>query len=102
LNLGGVKIRPQLVEDILTAFGSVDQAAVLGVPNSLGVDELWALIVPRSPLDVSALQAHCQQRLSPLFCPVRFVTVDQLPRNENGKVDRHRLQDFANGPDIEQ
>jgi acyl-coenzyme A synthetase/AMP-(fatty) acid ligase len=35
-----------------------------------------------------------------LFCPVRFVTVDRLPRNENGKIDRHRLQAFASGSDV--
>jgi long-chain acyl-CoA synthetase len=101
LNLGGAKIRPQLVEDVLAAFASVDQAAVVGMPNSLGIDELWALIVPRSPLDEPALRAHCRERLSPLFCPVRFVTVDRLPRNENGKIDRSRLRDLAIGPDVE-
>jgi long-chain acyl-CoA synthetase len=101
LNLGGEKIQPQLVEDILAAFGSVAQAAVVGVPNSLGIDELWALIVPRSPLDEAALRTHCRERLSPSFCPVRFVTVDQLPRNENGKIDRSRLRDLAVGPDVE-
>jgi long-chain acyl-CoA synthetase len=63
LNLGGAKTRPQLVEDILSSFASVDQVAVIGMPNSLGIDELWALIVPRSPLDIVALRAHCQQRL---------------------------------------
>ena len=95
LNLGGVKTRPQLVEDVLATFESVDQVAVVGVPNSLGVDELWALIVACSPLDEAALAAHCQQRLSPLFCPVRYVTVDQLPRNENGKIDRPGLTALA-------
>jgi len=98
LNLGGTKVRPQLVEDILSSFESVDQAAVVGVPNNLGVDELWALIVPRSPLDEQALRAHCRQRLSPLFCPVRFVTVDRLPRNEGGKIDRPRLIELAHAP----
>jgi acyl-CoA synthetase (AMP-forming)/AMP-acid ligase II len=62
---------------------------------------LWALIVSRSPLDDAALRTHCQQRLSPLFCPVRFVSLDRLPRNENGKLDRSRLRDLAVGPEIE-
>jgi acyl-CoA synthetase (AMP-forming)/AMP-acid ligase II len=98
VNLGGVKVRPQLVEDVLAAFASVDQAAVVGVPNSLGIDELWALIVPRSPLDFEALKVHCRQRLDPLFCPVGFVTVDRLPRNEAGKIDRPGLMALARAP----
>jgi long-chain acyl-CoA synthetase len=95
LNLGGAKLRPQLVEDVLAAFAGVEQAAVIGMPNSLGVDELWALIVPRAPLDEAALRAHCQQRLAPMFCPVRYVSVELLPRNENGKLDRPRLAALA-------
>jgi acyl-coenzyme A synthetase/AMP-(fatty) acid ligase len=98
LNLGGAKVRPQIVEDILTAFNAVDEAAVFAVPDSLGVDELWALIVSGSRVDAEALRAHCEQSLAPALCPVRFVAVDRLPRNHGGKLERHRLRDFALGP----
>jgi acyl-CoA synthetase (AMP-forming)/AMP-acid ligase II len=98
LNLGGVKLRPQQVEDVLAAFPAVEHAAVVGVPNSLGVDELWALIVPRAPLDEAALRAHCAQRLAAMFCPSRYVSVKALPRNENGKLDRARLIELAPPP----
>lgn len=99
LNLGGAKVRPQIVEQILTAFNSIDEAAVFAVPDSLGVDELWALIVSGPLLDAKALRAHCEQSLAPAFCPVRFAAVDRLPRNHAGKLERHRLRDFATGPD---
>ena len=46
MNLGGEKIRPQRVEEILTAFNPIDEAAVFAMTNSLGVDELWALVEP--------------------------------------------------------
>jgi acyl-coenzyme A synthetase/AMP-(fatty) acid ligase len=98
LNLGGVKLRPQLVEDVLTANAAVEQAAVVAMPDGLGVDELWALIVPRSPLDEPALRAYCAERLPPMFRPVRFVTVEQLPRNPSGKLDRPRLIALARAP----
>jgi acyl-CoA synthetase (AMP-forming)/AMP-acid ligase II len=98
LNLGGVKLRPQLVEDVLAAFPAVEQAAVVGVPGALGVDELWALIVPRAPLDEPALRAHCAARLAPMFCPARYVSIEQLPRNPSGKLDRPRLIALARAP----
>jgi long-chain acyl-CoA synthetase len=88
-------MRPTIVEEILTAFNSIDQAAVFAMPNSLGVDELWALIVPKSPIDEKALRAYCEQRLPLAAWPARVVTVDQLPRNENGKIERRRVRDFA-------
>jgi len=95
LNLGGEKIKPQAVEEVLTTFKSVDQAAVFSAPNALGVDEIWALIVPNAAIDEKILRAHCEQRLAQIFRPVRYVTVEQLPRNENGKIERHRLREFA-------
>ena len=95
VNLGGAKIQPQLVEDVLAAFAALNQAGVVAVPNALGLDELWALIVPRAPLDTEALAAHCRERLALPFCPVRFVSVEALPRNANGKLDRLRLLELA-------
>jgi acyl-coenzyme A synthetase/AMP-(fatty) acid ligase len=100
LNLGGTKLRPQQVEEVLTAFPAVEQAAVVGVPDGLGVDELWALIVPRAPLDEAALRAHCAQQLAAMFCPSRYVSVEALPRNPNGKLDRPRLMALARPPGV--
>lgn len=95
LNLGGAKIQPELVEDVLAAFAAVDQAGVVAVPDALGLDELWALIVARAPLDAEALASHCRGRLALPFCPARFIRVEALPRNANGKLDRSRLLELA-------
>jgi acyl-coenzyme A synthetase/AMP-(fatty) acid ligase len=95
LNLGGDKMKPETVEDVLAGFNGVDQAAVVAMPNNLGVDELWMLIVPNAALDNKALRAHCEQRLPPSYWPARIMTVEQLPRTPNGKIERHRLKDFA-------
>ncbi len=96
-NLGGAKIQPQVIEDVVGAFAGVEQTGVVAVPNALGIDELWAVVVPRGALDAQALAAHCRQKLASAFCPVRFVTVEALPRNPNGKLDRQRLMELARG-----
>ena len=49
LNLGGDKVKPQTIEAVLTAFEGVGEAAAFTVPNQLGIDEVWALVVPRRP-----------------------------------------------------
>jgi acyl-coenzyme A synthetase/AMP-(fatty) acid ligase len=95
LNLGGEKIRPEMVEEVLAGFKAVAQVAVLAMPNNLGVDELWLLIVSSSPLDSRALRSYCEARLPPSCWPTQILTVDRLPRNENGKIERHRLRDVA-------
>ncbi len=95
LNIGGDKVQPELVEQVLAAFPAVAQAAACTLPNAYGIDELYALIVQRGPIDRRALAAHCANALSAGFVPEHFVLVDALPRNAAGKLDRARLGGLA-------
>jgi len=95
LNLGGAKLRPQSIEQALASFPGVVEAAAFGVTDRLGIDEPWAAIVCGSKLDENELRAHCRQLLPGAHVPVRFVTVDALPRNATGKLDRTRLVELA-------
>ena len=95
INLGGDKLQPELVEDVLMAHPNVAEAAVFAVPNALGINELWALIVSRGITDNRTLQAHCSMKLPELFVPVKFIATQSLPRNAMGKLDRVRLPEVA-------
>jgi acyl-coenzyme A synthetase/AMP-(fatty) acid ligase len=95
MNLGGDKVKPELIEDVLMAFAGVDQAAAFGVTNQFGIDEAWAFIVPRATLDEKALRTHCEQKLPGTFVPVRFIVISELPRNQMGKIERSRLPEIA-------
>jgi acyl-CoA synthetase (AMP-forming)/AMP-acid ligase II len=95
LNLGGDKVNPETVENVLTAFPGVSDAAVLTIPNALGIEEIYALIKSQSLLEEGAFRSYCQARLERTFVPVRFITVDRIPRNESGKIERSRLPELA-------
>ena len=95
LNLGGNTVNPETVENVLAAFPGVNDVAVLTIPNALGIEEIYAFIKPQSLLDEGALRAHCQAQLDRPFVPVRFITVDLVPRNESGKIERGRLRELA-------
>lgn len=95
LNVGGSKVNPERVEEVLTAFPGIVDAAVFGAPNRLGIEEPWAAIVSAGPLDEKLLRAHCDRELVSAHVPVSFLTMDSLPRNEMGKIDRRRLADMA-------
>ena len=95
LNLGGDKVRPQSIEDVLTAFEGVSQAAAFTMPNRVGIDEVWAMIVASRQIDEAAVLAHCRRHLPSLCVPERIISVERLPRNENGKIERHRLANLA-------
>jgi acyl-coenzyme A synthetase/AMP-(fatty) acid ligase len=91
LLIGGDTVAPETVEAVIEAFDQVAEAGVFAVNNNLGIAEIVAVIVARSPVNADALRAHCARRLSPALVPVRFVVVNSLPRNANGKLERQRL-----------
>jgi acyl-CoA synthetase (AMP-forming)/AMP-acid ligase II len=97
LNLGGDKVSPRTIEDALRAFYGIRDAAAFSVANGLGIDEVWALVVPNGRLNEEALQKHCRERLAQTHVPVRFINVADIPRNANGKVDRGRLNAMVQG-----
>ena len=55
-----------------------------------GNDHLVAYI-QTSNTDEKQVREHCQSHLPPHMIPSKFVVLEQLPLNSNGKVDRKRL-----------
>jgi acyl-coenzyme A synthetase/AMP-(fatty) acid ligase len=84
-----------LVEEMLKSYPGLEDAAVFSVTNELGVEEIWSLIVVRSQLDERKLRAHCESKLPPNFIPVRLITIDALPKNAMGKLERRELPSIA-------
>src|SRR5262245_5221618 len=97
LDLGGDKVSPRTIEDALTGFYGIRDAAAFSMPNEFGVDEVWALIVPIGKLNEEALQKHCRGALAQTQVPARFISVSEIPRNANGKVDRVHLSATVQG-----
>jgi acyl-CoA synthetase (AMP-forming)/AMP-acid ligase II len=95
LNLGGEKLNPERIEDVLSTHPNVMQCAIVAVPHESGVDELCALIVARSYLDAQALSAFCKANLPPVFVPARFIQIANLPTNEWGKIERAKLPELV-------
>jgi O-succinylbenzoic acid--CoA ligase len=91
---GGVTVDASEVEEALRAHASVADAAVVGLPDEEWGERLAAWIVPAESLvDLADLQAFLSDRLSKAKLPRVFHVAGELPRNENGKVDRVAVRD---------
>lgn len=92
INRGGLKVFPGTVEDVLLAADGVREAAVVGVPDERLGEVPWAFVV-RDDESVSqdGLVAWCRERLTPYRVPARIVFIEQLPRNDVGKVVKREL-----------
>jgi acyl-coenzyme A synthetase/AMP-(fatty) acid ligase len=95
LNAGGGKMAAEKIEAALASFKGVTQAAVFMATSKFGVEEVWAAIVCSESVDSEALRAHCWPRMPLVFVPAHFATLEALPTNATGKIDRPRLKDLV-------
>lgn len=96
INRGGLKVFPGTVEDVLLAAGGVREAAVVGIPDERLGEVPWAFVASTdNGLTEDALITWCRERLTPYRVPARVVFVDQLPRNDVGKVVKRELAALA-------
>jgi acyl-CoA synthetase (AMP-forming)/AMP-acid ligase II len=94
---GGQNVVPAELERVLLEHAAVAQAAVVGVPDWLAGERIWAFVVPAPgpPPDASGLRAHCAQRLEPHKLPDEFRFRSSLPVVDSGEVCRQDLRGVA-------
>ena len=89
---GGFNIYPREIEEFLAEQPEVAEAAVVGEADRVRGEVPVAYVVWRdSTGDAAALEARCRDKLASFKCPRRFVSVEKLPRNALGKVQKHLL-----------
>ncbi|HEX4540630.1 MAG TPA: AMP-binding protein [Acidimicrobiales bacterium] len=91
---GGVNVYPREIEDVLYLHPDVADCAVYGVPDERWGEALKAVVQPRAgaSLDTDEVVAWCRERLADYKRPRQVAFVDELPRDPNGKIAKHRLR----------
>jgi malonyl-CoA/methylmalonyl-CoA synthetase len=94
---GGLNVYPREVELVLEEHASVARAAVIGLPSERWGEEVVALVVPTEggSVDQQELAAHARSALAPHKRPKAFFSVDSLPVNALGKLQRSRAAEVA-------
>jgi acyl-CoA synthetase (AMP-forming)/AMP-acid ligase II len=92
---GGENVYPLEVEEILNNHDQVLEAAVIGVDDEKFGQRLDAYVVLQSGASVTPddLKQHVKQQLAGYKVPRRVVVLDDLPRNDTGKVMKRQLTD---------
>jgi long-chain acyl-CoA synthetase len=95
--VGGLKVFPRQVEDVLFEHPKVLEAAVVGVPDTQRGERVQAFIVlkPGEQATAEELAAFCRERLAPYKIPRVFEFREALPKTTIGKVLRRQLRDEA-------
>ena len=88
---GGLNIYPREVEEMLTTFPGIEEAAVVGEPDAEWGEAPVAYLVCSCRIDEVDLERYCRGQLASYKLPRRLRFVAALPRNAMGKVQKHLL-----------
>ena len=97
INRGGFKVYPAEVENVLSEYRHVVEAAVVGRPDDILGERVVAYINATDPaITEQAIQEFCASRLADYKVPDRVVIgKEPLPRNANGKIQKGELRRLA-------
>jgi acyl-CoA synthetase (AMP-forming)/AMP-acid ligase II len=96
LKVGGHRINPQEIEDVLMATELIIETTVIGVPDELLGNKLIALAVPiNGTSSKNEIMKRCAERLPKYKLPSSIKLVHLLPKNTSGKIDRAKCLEFV-------
>ncbi len=95
IDVGGAKVNPLEVEEVLNRHPQVQTSVVLGLKLSDTVHKVRAIIIPRdaaNPPAAAALREFARPRLAAYKIPRQIEFRDRLPCTPTGKILRHLLE----------
>ncbi|NND53442.1 MAG: AMP-binding protein [Gammaproteobacteria bacterium] len=92
---GGLNVYPREVESVLDELPEVAESAVVGVPHPDFGEGVIAVVVRQRESDISGvdLLTGLRESIASYKLPKQVFTVDALPRNAMGKVQKNRLRE---------
>ncbi|PZM07424.1 non-ribosomal peptide synthetase/type I polyketide synthase [Rhizobium tubonense] len=96
IKLRGFRIELGDIESVVSKAAGVRQCAVVAAANEKGDKSLVCYVVPEvagSEISPTALAAHAKAHLPGYMVPTFWVSEDELPQTQNGKLNRKNLED---------
>lgn len=94
INVGGKKVAPMEVEDILNTIPGVKESACVGISDPDGVlgEVVKAFIVADDTLTDTEILEQLRPKLEVYKLPVAFERIDAIPKTSSGKIQRLSLK----------
>ncbi len=95
INTGGVMVASREVEDALYTHPAVAEVAVIATAHERWIEAITAVVVLKDGQTVTETELvdHARGSLAPFKLPKAVHFVDELPRNQSGKLLKRVLRD---------
>jgi malonyl-CoA/methylmalonyl-CoA synthetase len=88
---GGFKMSALDIENDLLAHPDIDEVAVLGIPDPDYGQIIGVIFKAKQKLTLQGLQNWSRERMATYKIPRVIIQVDEIPRNQMGKVNKKDL-----------
>lgn len=97
INVGGEKVAPLEIENAALNYSGVRECACIGVedPEKIRgfVPILYVVQMPDEHIDLNGLHTYLESLLENYKVPYEIVLIDEIPKNQIGKIDRKNLRE---------
>lgn len=92
INVGGSKVMPLEIEEVIGELAGVREVAVIGVPDPRTTQKVAAFVVGEVGLSAERIQAHCRAKLASFKVPAYVEFRNELPKSSLGKILKSQLR----------
>ena len=89
INVGGLKLAPEVIEEMLRQHPAVAEVAAFGAMGEGGIEEISVAIVARTPVVDTQLIDWSAERGIPM---TRIFMVERCRKRASGKINRDLLK----------
>jgi long-chain acyl-CoA synthetase len=95
INVGGEKVFPSEVEDMLLDHPQIKDLVIVGIPDEIKGEAPKAFIQLQEgeTCTEAEIRAYCKAKMAPYKVPVAVEFIEEVPRSASGKALRRTLQD---------
>ena len=90
--VSGFNVYPNEVEDVITNYPDILEAAVIGEADDKTGERICAYITVKRSIDQAAVIEFCREYLTAYKVPKQIVVLKALPKSTVGKVLRRELR----------
>ncbi len=97
INVGGEKVSPVEIENIAGEYPYIRECACIGVPDPkgiLGFVPVLFVAVKGNGYSGDDLQVFLKGRMERYKLPVKYIPVQEIPKNRMQKIDRKKLREI--------